>query len=122
MTWLDKLERRIGFLAIPGLLRYVGFLTALVFVLEKVNPGYIRLLDLDPVAVMHGEFWRLITYIFMPQLASMLPLPVWVNVAFYILFLCEMGKGLDSPLGGFKRIIFYLLCMIGTNIAAFCFG
>src|SRR5947208_12555650 len=63
MTWLDKLERRIGFLAIPGLLRYVGFLTALVFVLEKVNPGYLRLLDLDPVAVMHGEVWRLITYI-----------------------------------------------------------
>src|SRR6266513_5897718 len=31
MTWLDKLERRIGFLAIPGLLRYVGFFTAFFF-------------------------------------------------------------------------------------------
>ena len=93
MTWLDKLERRIGFLAVPGLLRYVGFLTALVFVLEKVNPGYLRLLDLDPVAVMHGEVWRLITYIFIPQMASMLPLPDWVNVAFYILFLwCRIFK------------------------------
>ncbi len=93
MTWLDKLERRIGFLAVPGLLRYVGFLTALVFVLEKVNPGYLRLLDLDPVAVMHGEVWRLITYIFIPQMASMLPLPDWVNVAFYILFLwCRFFK------------------------------
>ena len=70
MTWLDKLERRIGFLAIPGLLRYVGFLTALVFVLEKVNPGYLNLLDLDPVAVVHGEVWRLVTYIFIPQMAS----------------------------------------------------
>src|SRR5207248_816535 len=68
MTWLDKLERRVGFLAIPGLLRYVGFLTALVFVLEKVNPGYLRLLDLDSVAVMHGEVWRLVTYIFILQI------------------------------------------------------
>jgi len=51
MTWLDKLERRIGFLAVPGLLRYVGFLTALVFVLEKVNPGYLRLLDLDDCSI-----------------------------------------------------------------------
>src|SRR6266480_2714055 len=70
MTWLDKLERRIGFL---------------------------RLLDLDPVAVMHGEVWRLVTYIFIPQMASMLPLPDWVNVAFYILFLWWMGNGLDQP-------------------------
>ncbi len=122
MTWLDKLERRIGFLAIPGLLRYVGFLTALVFVLEKVNPGYLRLLDLDPVAVMHGEVWRLVTYIFIPQMASMLPLPDWVNVAFYILFLWWMGNGLESAWGAFKLTIFYVLGMIGTTIAAFFFG
>src|SRR5438046_8360254 len=122
MTWLDKLERRIGFLAIPGLLRYVGFLTALVFVLEKVNPGYLRLLDLDPVAVMHGEVWRLITYIFIPQMASMLPLPDWANVAFYILFLWWMGNGLESAWGAFKLTIFYLLGLIVTTIAAFFFG
>ena len=39
MTWLDKLERRIGFLAIPGLLRYVGFLTALLMVALRVMIG-----------------------------------------------------------------------------------
>jgi membrane associated rhomboid family serine protease len=109
MTWLDKLERRIGFLAIPGLLRYVGFLTALVFVLEKVNPGYLNLLDLDPVAVVHGEVWRLVTYIFIPQMASMLPLPDWLNVAFYVLFLWWMGNGLESAWGAFKLTIFYLI-------------
>ena len=122
MSWLDKLERRIGFVAVPGLLRYVGFLTALVFVLEKVNPGYLRLLDLDPVAVMHGQVWRLITYIFIPQMASMLPLPDWVNVAFYVLFLWWMGNGLESAWGAFKLTIFYLLGMIGTTVAAFFFG
>src|SRR5438093_3764143 len=122
MTWLDKLERRIGFLAIPGLLRYVGFLTALVFVLEKVNPGYLRLLELDPAAVMQGQVWRLVTYIFIPQMASMLPLPDWVNVAFYVLFLRWMGNGLESAWGAFKLTIFYLLGMIGTTVAAFFFG
>ncbi|PYK66893.1 MAG: hypothetical protein DME45_11425 [Verrucomicrobia bacterium] len=122
MTWLDKLERRIGFLAIPGLLRYVGFLTALVFVLEKVNPGYLNLLDLNPVAVMHGEVWRLVTYIFIPQMASMLPLPDWVNVAFYVLFLWWMGNGLESAWGAFRLTIFYLIGMIGTTVAAFFFG
>src|SRR5437764_14450432 len=114
MTWLDKLERRIGFLAIPGLLRYVGFLTALVFVLEKVNPDYLRLLDLDPVAVMHGEFWRLVTYIFIPQMASMLPLPDWVNRAFYIIFLWWLCMWLESSCGALIYTFCYLLWIAGT--------
>jgi hypothetical protein len=122
MTWLDKLERRLGFLAVPGLLRYVGLLTALVFVLEKVNPGYLTLLNLDRAAIVRGEVWRLITYIFIPQMASMLPLPDWANVAFYVLFLWWMGNGLESAWGPFKLTIFYLIGMIGTTIAALLFG
>src|SRR5436305_12683781 len=101
MTLLDKLERRIGFLAVPGLLRYVGFLTALVFVLEKVNPGYLRLLHLDPVAVMHGEVWRLVSCIFVTQMTSMLPLPDWVNVPFYILILWWIDNGPESAWAAF---------------------
>src|SRR5207237_8845637 len=122
MSWLDTLERRVGFLAIPGLLRYVGFLTALVFVLEKVNPGYLRLLDLDPVAVMHGEVWRLATYIFIPQMASMLPLPDWVNVAFYLLFLLWMGKAMESAWAASKLTIFNLPWFTATAVAHFCLG
>ena len=122
MTWLDKLERRLGFLAVPGLLRYVGLLTGLVFVLEKVNPGYLNLLVLDRAAIMRGEVWRLVTYIFIPQMSSMLPLPDWANVAFYVLFLWWMGNGLETAWGPFKLTIFYLVGMIGTTIAAIFFG
>jgi hypothetical protein len=122
MIWLDKLERRLGFLAVPGLLRYVGLLTALVFVLEKVNPGYLTLLNLDRAAIMRGEVWRLVTYIFIPQMSSMLPLPDWANVAFYVLFLWWMGNGLETAWGSFKLTIFYLIGMIGTTIAALFFG
>jgi hypothetical protein len=122
MTWLDRLERRIGFLAVPGLLRYVAFLTALVFILEKVNPGYLSILELNPAAVMQGQVWRLVTYIFIPQMASMLPLPDWANVAFYVLFLWWMGNGLEASWGAFKLTLFYLLGVIGTTAAAFFFG
>ena len=122
MTFLDKLERRVGFIAVPGLLRYIAFLTALVFVLEKINPGYLGLLDLNRAAIMRGEVWRLVTYIFIPQMSSMLPLPDWVNVVFYCLFLWWMGNGLESSWGAFKLTLFYLIGMIGTTIAALLFG
>src|SRR5207302_6600157 len=67
MTWLDKLERRLGFLAIPGLMRIVVGLTALVFMLVRLNPDFRFVLDLDPAGVLRGEVWRLVTYIFLPQ-------------------------------------------------------
>lgn len=122
MTMLDKLERRLGFIAIPGLLRYVAFLSALVFVLYKVDPAYLRLIDLDAYAVLRGQVWRLFTYIFVPQLGSLIPLPDWVNAAFYVLFLLWMGNGLEAAWGSFRLTLFFLIGMIGTTIAAFLFG
>jgi hypothetical protein len=122
MTMLDKLERRLRFIAIPGLLRYVAFLSALVFVLYKVDPTYLRLIDLDAYAVLRGQVWRLFTYIFVPQLGSLIPLPDWVNAAFYVLFLLWMGNGLEAAWGSFRLTLFFLIGMIGTTVAAFLFG
>ena len=48
MTWLDKLERRLGFLGIPGLMRIVVAFNALVFLLVRLNPGFRFVIDLDP--------------------------------------------------------------------------
>ena len=48
MTWLDKLERRIGFIAIPGLIRIVVAFTALVYLLTVLNPDFLSILALNP--------------------------------------------------------------------------
>ena len=67
VSWLDKLERRIGFIAIPGLIRIVVGFTALVFILVQSATGVSGVLALDPAKIRHGEVWRLITYIFLPS-------------------------------------------------------
>jgi hypothetical protein len=122
MAWLDKLERRLGFLGIPGLLRYVAAFTALVFVFYKFRPEYLSLLDLDPNAVVHGEVWRLVTYIFIPQLGSLIPFPDWLNAALYIFFLIWVGDRLEQAWGSFRLNLYFLIGMIGTTVAAFFFG
>ena len=116
MTWLDKLERRFGFLGIPGLIRIVVGFNALVFILVKLNPNYLLILDLDPARIRQGEIWRLITYIFIPQSLS----PFWI--IFVLWFLWWIGEGLERALGPFRLTLYFFVGMIGTTAAAFFFG
>jgi hypothetical protein len=121
MSGLDKLERRLGFIAIPGLLRYVAALTALVFILYKIDPTYLPLIDFNLDAVRHGQVWRLVTYIFIPQVGGGF-FPDWLNAAFTVLFLIWVGDRLEESWGAFRLTLFFLIGMIGTTLAAVFFG
>jgi hypothetical protein len=116
MAWLDKLERRLGFLAIPGLARILVGFAALVFGLAWALPGFTSMLVLDPEKIRHGEVWRLFTYIFIPQTMS----PLWVIFALW--FLWWIGEGTERAMGAFQFTLYFLIGMIGTTIAAFFFG
>jgi membrane associated rhomboid family serine protease len=116
MTWLDKLEKRIGFIAIPGLIRIVVAFNVLVFLLVQWNPDFRFVLALDPVRILHGEVWRLVTYIFLPQSFSLL------GMLLLLWFLWFIGEGLERAWGAFRLTLYYLIGMIGTTIAAFFFG
>src|SRR5438105_8868660 len=116
MTWLDKLERRFGFLGIPGLIRIVIGFTALVYVLVYLNRGFESFLTLDPALILRGQVWRLVTYIFLPQTFS----PLWVLLALW--FLWFIGEGLERAWGSFRLTLYFVVGMIGTTIAAFFFG
>lgn len=122
MSALDKLERRLGFIAVPGLLRYVAGLTALVFILYKLDPRYLSLIDLEPAAVRNGQVWRLFTYIFIPQMGSLIPAPDWFNAVFSVFFLVWVGDRLAEAWGAFKLTLFVLIGIIGSTAAAFFFG
>src|SRR5436190_12401624 len=116
MNWLDRLERRFGFLAIPGLIRIVIGFTALVYVLVYLNRGFESFLTLDPALILRGQVWRLVTYIFIPQTFS----PLWMLLALW--FLWFIGEGLERAWGPFRLTLYFVVGMIGTTIAAFFFG
>lgn len=117
MKWIDRAERNFGHLAIPNLIRVITAFNALVFVLYKLNPRFLDLISLDPQAVMRGEVWRLVSYIFIPTIGG--PIGDWLMAALYIWYLWWIGDGLESAWGSFRLNVFYLLGVIGTTAAAF---
>jgi hypothetical protein len=122
MLLLDRLERCFRFLAIPGLIRIVIVFTALVWGLMWLNPNFGSALDLDPVRILHGEVWRLVTYIFIPRGigASGAMQPLWVLL--FLWFLWFIGEGLEQAWGAFRLTLYFIVGMIGTTVAAFFFG
>lgn len=121
MNWINRAERRFGHHAIPNLIRVITGFNALVFLLYRlVNPHIIEVLRLDPHAVMRGEVWRLVTYIFIPTLGG--PVLDWLWAALYIWYLWWIGDGLESAMGSFRVNVFYILGMIGVTVGAFFTG
>jgi membrane associated rhomboid family serine protease len=112
MSFLDKLERRLGFIAIPGLVRAIVTLNVLVFILVYLNKGFDSYLALDMARVRAGEVWRLVTYIFVPQMSH----PLMVLIALW--FLWFIGDGLERAWGPFRLTLYFLVGMIGTTVAA----
>ena len=122
MPLLDKLERRFGFLAVPGLIRIVIVFTALVWGLMWLNPNFRSALDLDPARIRQGEVWRLVTYIFIPRGigTSGAMQPLWVIL--FLWFLWFIGEGLEQAWGAFRLTLYFIVGMIGTTVAAVFFG
>ncbi|MDQ3621138.1 MAG: rhomboid family intramembrane serine protease [Verrucomicrobiota bacterium] len=120
MHWIDRAENQFGHICIPGLPRVIVGFNALVFVLYKLQPDYLSVLDLDPARIIDGEVWRLVTYIFIPSVGGILG--DWLTVLLYCWFLWFVGNGVEQAIGPFKTTWFYVFGMIGTTIAAFLFG
>ncbi len=116
MTLLTRLERSIGFISVGHLPIYIVSAQALLYVWCLVNPSQAHLLMLDPAAVANGEYWRLITFLFVTPLQNAL-------FAFFFMYLLYIyGTALENEWGSFSFTLFYLLGALGTMISGFFFG
>lgn len=64
MRFLDRMEKKCGWLAFPGFLKFYAILHLLVFLLQFVRKDMTQLLDFDRQRILGGEVWRLVTFVF----------------------------------------------------------
>ena len=63
MSFMNKLERKFGKYAVPNLVNYLLAGYAIGYLLQLFSPNVYSLLYLDPQSVMHGQIWRLFTWV-----------------------------------------------------------
>jgi hypothetical protein len=106
MSFLDKLERALGRFAVSNLSLYL--VIGQVFVLLAALMGQLDLsyFVLVPARVLHGEWWRLITFWFMPPPPGLFGY-IFVAFSWYMFYL--MGSALEHYWGEFRFNLFLFL-------------
>lgn len=113
MNWLSKLERKFGRYAIPNLMTYIVILYGTGFVLNLLNPTfYYEYLSLDAQAILHGQVWRIITFIIQPPSNSVL----WLVLALYLYYF--IGKQLEMTWGDFRFNLYFFAGVFFHVVAA----
>ena len=115
-AWVDRLERRFGFLAAPGLPTFVAGMTALSGALSVFKPEFTEALVLDPSLLARGQAWRALTFLFVPPPAGPLWLILWIMMLFSIL------QALEAAWGAFKLTFFLAIGMCATALGAAAVG
>ena len=101
MKLLDRLERRFGRLAIPHLALLIVLGQGLVLLLSWTDVGQpggggvISEWQLQGSEVVAGQWWRLVTFVFVPPGSGIL-----VLFALYLFLI--MGVALESQWGAFR--------------------
>lgn len=103
-SWLDRFCRKHPKLGIPNLMTIVVVGTAIVYLLGMFGGnGYPieSLMGFSSEAILHGQVWRLITFIFMPLNSN----PFWLLLSLY--FYWFIGSSLEREWGTTKFTVFY---------------
>jgi hypothetical protein len=70
----------------------------------------------DRDKILHGEVWRVISFVFMP------PSTLFILIPIILYFYWFMGSSLEYKWGSFKFNVFYFTGIIGCIAAGFIFG
>ena len=113
MNWLNKLERKIGRYAVPNLIIWLIGAYTIGYVFGTVSPGILSYLTLSPYHILHGQIWRLVTWVFMPTESNLIFLLIMA------LFYYQLGMALERTWGIFRFNVYIFGGMIFTVIGAF---
>ena len=113
MEFFRKLERKYSKYAIHNLMNYIVAMYVVGVILQYVNPMfYIQWLCLDAEAILHGQIWRIVTFMIWPPFGSL------VSNALMIYLYYSLGSTLERAWGAFRFNVYFFLGILGHVIAA----
>jgi len=110
---MSNFERKYGRYAIPNLSLIMVICYGVGYLLQLLAPSILTYLELNPWLIIHGQIWRLITWILVPinqfQLLDIIML----------LFYYSIGRSLERVWGDYKYNLYILSGILITVLGSF---
>ncbi len=115
MNWLTRLEKKYGRYAIRNLPLYIVIMYAVGAVLNLISGGriYFEYLSLNPYMILHGQPWRVITFLMAAPTTNI------IFLVFVLLFYYTICQELSNVWGAFRFNLYFIFGVLGTLIGAF---
>ena len=110
-SWLDRFCAKHRNLAVPNLMLYIVVGNVIVFVLDMFSRySFSNMLTFVPYCIFHGQIWRLVTFIFVPEGSNLF----FVAISLYFYYF--IGNALEREWGSARFTVFYGIGVL-VNIA-----
>ena len=97
---------------IPNLMRYLTIANVLFWVMNMINRPFLSYMLFNPALILHGQVWRLVSFLFVPPSTGLLALLV-----FY--FYYWIGSTLENQWGTGQFTIYFFTGVVLTVIYGF---
>ena len=115
MNWLDKLERKLGRVAMPNLTVYLLAGYVIGFAVVLLMPELLGWLTLEPALIVRGQVWRVISWVLIP------PTTQPISLLFLVLLYYSLGTALERTWGTFRYNVYIFSGLFFTVLAVFIF-
>ncbi len=113
--FLSNMERKFGRYAINNLTLYIIVLYVIGYVIKLLPNGAMiqYYLTLNPYLILHGQIWRLVSWVLIPPTA----LSIWLLITLYLYYF--IGTTMERTVGTFRYNVFIFGGMLLMILAAF---
>lgn len=111
---MSNFEKRFGKYAIKNISLMLIMCYVAGYVIRLINDDFLTYLTLNPYAIVHGQVWRLFTWIIIPPTSQDLFFTVIM-----LLFYYNIGTSLERTWGTYRYNVYLLSGMLFTIIGSF---
>lgn len=114
---MSKWERKLGKYAIPNLTIVLIACYVVGYALNAIAPNMMNYLTLDPYAIIHGQIWRIVTWVIAPPTALTSGYSFFL-ILIMLMFYFNLGTSLERVWGVWRYNVYIIGGMLITVIGS----
>lgn len=111
---MGKFEKKFGRYAIPNLSTILLMCYAVGYLIQFINGDFLNYLTLDPYQILHGQVWRVFTWVVVPPSMGGI-----FTTLIMLYFYWSLGSTLERTWGTYRYNVYIFSGMLFTVLGSF---